>query len=239
MSVPGWLAAENPDPVAPRDPRASRGMAVICSGDRRCTGGPAREKVAGTCFHCPNSTAVRRGRAQWAFLTGCDGPWVRIVVMWRGWAGAGWCGWGSWGGPGRAVVQICCKGAPGRDRPRMKARNINDSPPALRRDPGLCNRFGQTTPPRAPGGASRTGRRPRRAPRSAGRARGSVRRGRHRPRCRSRPGAFPVTRREGATICYDSLRGDGRVHHCASRTARQYRFNSSSCAGGRDLRDRQ
>ena len=53
MSVPGWLAAENPDPVAPRDPRASRGMAVICSGDRRCAGGPAREKVAGACFTAP------------------------------------------------------------------------------------------------------------------------------------------------------------------------------------------
>ena len=53
MSVPGWLAAENPDPAAPRDPRASRGMAVIRSGDRRCVGGPAREKVAGTCFTAP------------------------------------------------------------------------------------------------------------------------------------------------------------------------------------------
>ena len=49
------------------------------------------------------------------------------------------------GGPGRGRVQICCKGAPGRDRPRIKARNINDSLPALRPDPGLCNRFGQPT----------------------------------------------------------------------------------------------
>ena len=40
-------------------------------------------------------------------------------------------------------VQICCKGAPGRDRRREEARNTNDSPRALRRDPGLCNRFGQ------------------------------------------------------------------------------------------------
>ena len=54
-----------------------------------------------------------------------------------------WCGWGSWDSPGRGRVQICCKGAPGRDRPREEARNINDSLPALRRDPGLCNRFGQ------------------------------------------------------------------------------------------------
>ena len=70
--------------------------------------------------------------------------------------------WGSWGDPGRAVVQICCKGAPGRDRPREEARNTNDPPPAPRLDPGLCNRFGQLAPPRA-------GRRPRRTPRSAGR----------------------------------------------------------------------
>ena len=66
----------------------------------------------------------------------------------RGWAGAVWCGWGSQDGPGRGRVQICCKGAPDRDRPRMKARNINDSPPALRRDRGLCNRFGQPAPSR-------------------------------------------------------------------------------------------
>ena len=69
----------------------------------------------------------------------------------RGGMSARWCGWGSWDDSGRAFVQICCKGAPDRDRPREEPRNINDSPPAFRRDPGLCNRFGQTTPPRAPG----------------------------------------------------------------------------------------
>ena len=66
-------------------------------------------------------------------------------------AGAGWCGWGPWGGPGRERVQICHKDGPRRDRPRTKAQNINDSPPVLRLDPGLCNRFGQPAPPRAPG----------------------------------------------------------------------------------------
>ena len=79
---------------------------------------------------------------------------ARVLLMWtvrgdesvRGLlTGAGWCGWGSWDGPGRGRVQICCKGVPGRDRPRIKARNINDSLPALRPDPGLCNRFGQPT----------------------------------------------------------------------------------------------
>ena len=75
-------------------------------------------------------------------------------------------------GPNRVPVRICCKGAPGRDRPRTKARNINDSLSALRLDRGLCNRFGQTTPPRPLGeavtglmatmtGASTTGRGPR------------------------------------------------------------------------------
>ena len=64
------------------------------------------------------------------------------------------CAWGSWGGPGRGRVQICCKGAPGRDRRRAEARNINDSPPASQRDSGLCNRFGQTAPPVAPRGES-------------------------------------------------------------------------------------
>ena len=60
-----------------------------------------------------------------------------------------WCGRGSWGDPGRGRVRICCKGAPGRDRHREKARNINDSPRALQRDRGLCNRFGQPAPPGA------------------------------------------------------------------------------------------
>ena len=60
------------------------------------------------------------------------------------------CAWGSWGGPGRGRVQICCKGVPGREKRRMKARNINGSSREPRLDPGLCNRFGQTAPPRTP-----------------------------------------------------------------------------------------
>ena len=66
-----------------------------------------------------------------------------------------WGGWGSCGGPGRGRVQICHKGAPDWDRPRMKARNINDSPSALRRDQSLCGRFGQPAPPWASGGSTR------------------------------------------------------------------------------------
>ena len=46
--------------------------------------------------------------------------------------------------PRRRVVQICHKGAPRRDRPRIKPRNINVSSRALRPDRGLCGRFGQT-----------------------------------------------------------------------------------------------
>ena len=63
-----------------------------------------------------------------------------------------WCWWGLWGWPGRGRVQTCHKGALGRDRPRMKPRNINDSLPAFRLDPGLCGRFGQPAPPQAPRG---------------------------------------------------------------------------------------
>ena len=76
--------------------------------------------------------------------------WRAGSTCWRGWVGTGWCGWGSWGDPGRGRVRICCKGAPGRDRRREEARNINVSLPAFRRDRGLCNRFGQTAPSRAP-----------------------------------------------------------------------------------------
>ena len=58
---------------------------------------------------------------------------------------------GAGGAPGTVLrwglVQICCKGAPGRDRPREEARNTNVSSRTLRRDPGLCNRFGQPAPP--------------------------------------------------------------------------------------------
>ena len=60
-----------------------------------------------------------------------------------------WCGWGSCGDPGWGRVHICHKGAPGRDQWRAEARNINDSPCALRLDRGLCGRFGQLAPPRA------------------------------------------------------------------------------------------
>ena len=67
-----------------------------------------------------------------------------------------WGGWGSWDGLRWGRVQICCKGAPGRDRPREEARNINVSSRTLRRDPGLCNRFGQPAPP---GSSPRGGRR--------------------------------------------------------------------------------
>ena len=65
-----------------------------------------------------------------------------------------WGGWGSCGESGRGRVQICHKGVPRRDRPRRKARNINDSSRALRLDPGLCGRFGQSAGADRPGRAS-------------------------------------------------------------------------------------
>ena len=54
---------------------------------------------------------------------------------------------------GRGRVQICHKGAPGRDRPRRKARNINVFLRALRLDTGLCGRFGQSAASGRPGRA--------------------------------------------------------------------------------------
>ena len=66
-------------------------------------------------------------------------PWKVIL------GSSEWCWWDSWGDPGRGRVQICHKGAPRRDRPRMKPRNINDSSRALRLDRGLCGRLGHTT----------------------------------------------------------------------------------------------
>ena len=109
---------------------------------RRARSSSAAGPVAGTTGGAGGPEPARR--------TAPEGPAALIRVR-RGGTPARWCGWDPWGDSGRAVVQICCKGAPGRDRPREEARNINDSLPALRRDPGLCNRFGQTAPPRAPG----------------------------------------------------------------------------------------
>ena len=60
-----------------------------------------------------------------------------------------WCCWDSWDDPERGCVQICHKGAPGRDQWRAEARNINVSSRVFRLDPGLCGRFGQLAPPRA------------------------------------------------------------------------------------------
>ena len=74
-------------------------------------------------------------------------PWKVIL------GSSEWCWWDSWGDPGRGRVQICHKGAPRRDRPRMKPRNINDSSRALRLDPGLCGRFGQSAAADRPGRA--------------------------------------------------------------------------------------
>ena len=92
-----------------------------------------------------------------AAIPGMAFPRGAILAHRTGGVRSRWCGWDSCGGPGRRRVRICCKGAPSRDRPRTKARNINDSLSALRRDRGLCNRFGQ----RSPSGRSR--RRPRAA----------------------------------------------------------------------------
>ena len=105
-----------------------------------------------------------------------------------------WGGWGSWDGPGRELVQICHKGAPSRDQPRAEARNINDSPRALRPDPGLCGRFGQLASPDRPGRAA-TGRTASPAPAPTTTPDPRERRPARAPRRRrltSRPGPCPV-----------------------------------------------
>ena len=129
-------------------------------------GGAGRRVGArGNCRHAKKRTPRRRTPVPARRPGGSPPPSSGLVVAG---ALARWCGWGSWGVPGRGRVRICCKGVSRQDRPREEARNINDSLPASRRDPGLCNRFGQPAPPRAPRvGPSLAGWRPRRAPRRA------------------------------------------------------------------------
>ena len=95
-----------------------------------------------------NTTATTPGRLFSGRLGAFLGSDIMKVIL----GSSEWCCWDSWGDPERGCVQICHKGAPGRDRPRMKPRNINDSLPAFRLDPGLCGRFGQLATPRAPWG---------------------------------------------------------------------------------------
>ena len=96
---------------------------------------------------------------------------VQPPLIQEGYSGASeWDWWGSWGDPGRGRVQICHKGAPGRDRSRRKPRNINDSSCAPRLDWGLCGRFGHgpgpdrvrlvPRDPRAPSVSGSASRRP-------------------------------------------------------------------------------
>ena len=91
------------------------------------------------------------GRRRLGAGSGAHGDIVRGSDRLRGTRGAAVV-WrvGLLGRPGAGRVQICHKGAPDRDRPRRKARNINVSLPAFRRDRGLCGRFGQPAPSRAP-----------------------------------------------------------------------------------------
>ena len=119
--------------------------------------------------------------------------------------------WGFWDGLRRGRVRICCKGAPGRDRWREEARNIDDSLSALRRDGGLCNRFEQPAPPRPPGGASWTGRRSRRTPRRPRWTRGRT----ARP-ARTRPDARARTSSRRAHRLSDVLTHEGKFPRAPS-----------------------
>ena len=95
-----------------------------------------------------NTTGTTPGRLFSGRLGAFLGSDIMKVIL----GSSEWCCWDSWDDPERGRVQICHKGAPRRDRPRMKPRNINDSLPAFRLDPGLCGRFGQLATPRAPWG---------------------------------------------------------------------------------------
>ena len=137
------------DPAAPSAPHRTRGRLgrAVTAGPRAPTPSttPSHKADAGRAPERSSRGAIPRPCSA-AAARGGPAPHRRTGILKRmGRMGSGL------GGPVRGRVQICCKGAPGRDRPRMKARNINDSLSALRRDGGLCNRFGQTAPPRAPG----------------------------------------------------------------------------------------
>ena len=127
---------------------------LICAGSLRRAGPGGVDSVMSPQFtlSLSHQEGPRTGQERHSGAGGA--PRGRASVV-RGLTRPGWCWWDSCGGPGRGRVQICCKGAPGRDRLRMKARNVNDSSPAPRRDRGLCNRFGQTAPPWTPGWAAR------------------------------------------------------------------------------------
>ena len=168
---------------------------TTCETPSRHAGRPVgRERRARSSSAAGPATGTTGGAGapEPARRTAPEGPAALIRVRRRG-TPARWCAWGSWDDSGRAVVQICCKGAPGRDRPREEARNTNDPPHAPRLDPGLCDRFGQTAPPRAPERATTTGapttsRAPReRRPSPRGRAPAALRPPRRRRWRRDRP----------------------------------------------------
>ena len=203
------------DPAAPSAPHRTRGRLgrAVTAGPRAPTPSttPSHKADAGRAPERSSRGAIPRPCSA-AAARGGPAPHRRTGILKRmGRMGSGL------GGPVRGRVQICHKGVSRRDRPRAEARNINDSLSALRRDGGLCNRFGQTAPPRPPGGAPRVGLRSRgasprgRARRDAGRGGttestppGGGRRG---PRRRPRTG---TPRRPGEK---NSPRPMGADHH--------------------------
>ena len=203
----------SPRPIPPRPtPRRTRRRPeqTVTAGPRAPTPSmtPSHKADAGRAPERSSRGAIPRPCSA-AAARGGPAPHRRTGILRRmGRMGSGL------GGPGRGRVRICHKGVSRRDRPRAEARNINDSLSALRRDGGLCNRFGQTAPPRAPGGAPRVGLRSRGAP-PRGRARRDAGRGgtiestppggrRRGPRRRPRTGTPPASRRERLTTPHGS-----------------------------------
>ena len=143
-----------------RAPRR-RGPRGNCHHTKRRTPGPAEVLGANTIArpgHCLSRQERWFGSARWRGRNPHPSMNSSPPLHPEAYSGVSvWGGWGSCGESGRGCVQICRKGAPRRDRRRTEARNINASSRALRLDTGLCGRFGQTAPPRAPGGASWAG----------------------------------------------------------------------------------
>ena len=140
---PGPRRAERPASVARYGGDLLRGPA-LCRGTHPRKGG--RHVLSLPQLHGCTPWKDAMGLSHWVRRS--VGPDRRDVA---GMGGHGVVRVGLLGRARAGRVQICCKGAPRPDRPREEPQNINDSPPALRCDGGLCNRFGQTAPPRAPG----------------------------------------------------------------------------------------
>ena len=156
-----WSARSPGNPRERTSSRRSRGLSgdlagrgawagpaeALLRGRRGRTGRPPGLRPPASPVSAPAPTSWTSPRRATALPTGPAAAPGRLFF-------SAWCWWVSCGDPGRGRVQICHKGAPGRNRRREKARNTNDSLPVFRLDRGLCGRFGQSAAAGRPGRAS-------------------------------------------------------------------------------------